>query len=115
MTFKDDLLTDARDVFLGGNDEFDESVSYTPSGESARSINVLLVKDALEPGKEGKRLALHNQAEMYIANDATDGVTSINKTSDRVAITDRDGNAQTARIVNIISSDDGIWHVLIEW
>lgn len=115
MTFKDDLLTDAKSVFLAGNDEFDESVTYTPSGESARTINVLLVKDAIEPGEESKRMVLRNQAEMYIANDATDGVTSINKTADRVAITDRDGNGQTARIVEIISSDDGMWHVLVEW
>jgi len=115
MTFKDDLLTDAKNVFLAGNDEFDESVSYTPSGESARSINVVMVRDKVEPNDENKRLTLHNQAEMYIANDATDGVTAINQTEDRVAITDRDGNAQTARIVEIISSDDGMWHVLVEW
>jgi hypothetical protein len=115
MTFKDDLLTDAKNVFLAGDNELDESVTYTPSGESARSINVILNKDALQPGKEGKSLALINQAEMYIANDATEGVTSINRTADRVAITDRDGTAQTARVVRIIGSNAGMWHLLIEW
>lgn len=115
MTFKDDLLTDAKDVFLAGNNEFDESVTYTPAGDVAKAINALVVRDALEPGKEGKALALRNQAEIFIANDATAGVTSIDETDDRVAITDRAGTSQTARIARIIDSDAGMWHLLVEW
>lgn len=116
MTFSDDLLTDAKDVFLGG--EFNEDITYTPAGESAKSIQALVAKDTLEPGEPGgenRKRSLHNQAEIFIANDATKGVTSIDKKDDRVTITDRDGNSKTARVVTILESDAGMWHLLVQW
>lgn len=115
MTFKDDLLTDAKNVFLAGDGELDEEITYTPSGESAKTINAIVVKDALEPGSENQGRSLRNQVEIHIANDATAGVTSIDKKDDRVSVTDREGNTQTARIVKILGVDTGMWHLLVGW
>ena len=115
MTFKDDLLTDAKNVFLGGNDEFDEEITYTPSGESGKTINALVVRDVLEPGKENSRRSLKNQAEVYIANDATAGVTAIDRAGDSIAVADREGNSKDARVAKVIGNDGGMWHLLVEW
>ena len=112
-TFKDDLLTDTKDVFLAGDDEFDETITYTPAGESAKSIQALVAKVALEPG--GEKRSLRNQAEVYVANDAAAGVTSIDKTDDKIGLADRDGVSRTARVVEIMESDEGMWHLLVQW
>lgn len=115
MTFKADLLTDVKQVFLGGNDEFDESVTYTPGVGSAKSINALVVRDSLEPVKETAGRSLRNQAEVIIANDATAGVATIDKTRDKITLNDREETSRKARIVEIIGSDDGVWHLRVEW
>ncbi len=106
------LKTDVVNVFLG---DFAEDITYTPGGGSAKTIKVIVAKDALGPGSENDGRTLRNQAEIYIANDAVKGVTAIDKRDDRLSITDREGSTRTARVVEVIGSDTGMWHLLVEW
>lgn len=137
MTFKDELLIDVKQVFVAGNEEFDEVIEYatppvllTESGldfltenndnlllETAvgRSINAQVIRDAFLPTKEAKGKVLHNQVEIYIANDADTGITEVDFVNDRVTLLDREGNTQTGRPVEVIYSDTAIWHLLIQW
>lgn len=113
MTFKDDLLTDAKDVFLDTG-EFAVDITITPVGGIAKTIKALVAKPALEPGGDNNR-TLNNQMEIHIANDATEGVTSIDKKNDKIDLTDLQGISRTVRVSKIIEVDSGMWHLLVKW
>lgn len=114
MSFKDQLPLDAVNSFLNG-DEFAEEIIYTPSGGDAKVIKAVVVREGLEPSPENVARSLKKQAELYIVNHETSGVTEIDKRDDRVTLKDINGDEREARINEILHSDEGIWHLLVGW
>lgn len=114
MSLKDQLSLDVIDCFLN-TAEFAEVITYTPYGQSDKDINAIVVRERLLPGSENQSRSLQNQAEVYIANDAAEGVVSIDKKDDRITLNDIEGVSRQARILEILYKDEGAWHLLVGW
>jgi len=114
MSLKDRFSADVIDCFLN-TAEFAEVITYTPQGQAAKDINAIVVRGRLEPGSEDQGRGLQNQAEIYIANDAVEGVTSVDKKYDRITLDDVEGTIREARIIEVLHRDAGAWHLLVGW
>ena len=114
MSLKDQFPLDVIDCFLN-TAEFAEVITYTPEGQSAKDINAIVVRGRLEPGSEDQGRGLQNQVEIYIANDVTEGVTSVDRKDDRITLNDVEGTSREARIIEVLHKDDGAWHLLVGW
>jgi hypothetical protein len=114
MSFRDRLSEDSINTFLNTG-EFAESITYTPSVGSPKVIKAIIVREGLEPSSENSSRSLRKQAEVYIANDETNGVVSIDKKDDRITFDDVEGEPKEARINEILGKDDGMWHLLVGW
>jgi len=114
MNLKDQFSLDVINCFLN-TAEFAEVITYTPEGEAGREINAIVVRGRLEPGSEDQGRGLQNQAEIYIANDAVEGVTSVDKKDDRIILNDVEGTIREARIIEVLHKDEGVWHLLVGW
>jgi hypothetical protein len=114
MSLKDRFSADVIDCFLN-TAEFAEVITYTPQGGAAKDINAIVVRGRLEPGSEDQGRVLQNQAEIYIANDTAEGVTSVDKKDDRITLDDVEGTIREARIIEVLHKDDGAWHLLVGW
>lgn len=114
MTFKDQLKDHALNVILNTN-EFAESISYTPKGGAAKTIKAIVNRQRANPASEISNRGLVNQAEIIIFKDATNGVASVIEDADTAVIADYPGGpTQTYRVKNILSSDEGMWHLLLQ-
>jgi len=113
MSFKTKLTSDFKSVMLNLN-EFAEQIKYTPSGQSQRTIKAIVVRKGLNiPGQDTGRI-LNNQAEIYIANDSTYGVTEINKGEDLVDMPEIEGESDVQwAVADILGKDEGCWHLLV--
>lgn len=114
MSFKAQISKDSKNIFLN-SDEFAEEITYTPLVGSAKTIKAIVVQQGLEPGSENISRSLRNRAEVYIANDAIEGVTLIDKRDDKITLNDIEGTSREARINEILHKDEGIWHLLVGW
>lgn len=111
MTLRDQILSDVKNTFLNSN-EFAETVSYTPYGSSPRSIKSIVFRDRLAGDGPDRGVALTRRAEILIANDATEGVSSVDKGRDTVAFPLQLGGANvTWTVLEVLSKDDGAWHL----
>ena len=114
MTFKSQLGQDAVNVFLNGN-EFSEQVTYAPKGGSAKLIYAIVTRQRISPAGEDAGRTLINQAEIMIANDATYGVTTINKGGDKVSLPERIGGTSIDwTVADILDQDEGCWRLLLQ-
>jgi hypothetical protein len=114
MSFKDGLAEDAGKVFLNSS-EFAEDVIYTPKGASPLAIKAVVNRRRLDPAYEDTGRTLLNQAEIFIANDASLGVVSINKGQDTVSFAETLGGAVISWVVaDILNQDEGMWHLLVQ-
>jgi hypothetical protein len=114
MTLKNQLAQDAGKVFLN-NSEFAEDITYTPKAGAPRSIKAVINRKRLDPAYEDTGRTLINQAEIFVANDAVTGVTSINKGGDTAAFAETLGGAVISWVVaDILNQDEGIWHLLVQ-
>jgi hypothetical protein len=114
MSFKDQLSQDSINTFLN-TDEFAEEITYTPSGGAPKAVRAVVVREGLEPSSENMSRSLRKQAELYIANDDVSGVTAIDKKDDRVTLNDVEGTPRDARINEVLSGDEGMWHLIVGW
>ena len=114
MSLKDRFSLDVINCFLNTS-EFAEAITYTPEGEAGKEINAIVVRGRLEPGSEDQGRSLQNQVEIYIANDATEGVTFVDKKDDRITLNDVEGTSREARIIEVLHKDEGAWHLLVGW
>ena len=113
MTLKSKLPEDAKAAFLNG-DEFAESITYTPNGGSPKVIKALVVRERLQADGPDQGRVLNRQAEIYIANHATDGVTSVDKGNDTVLFpVFIEGSAVSWRVVEVLGKDEGMWHLAV--
>jgi hypothetical protein len=114
MSFKTQLNDDVVNCFLN-TDEFGEPISYTPKGGTAKSIKAQVFRQGIAPASEDTGRVLQSQVEIIIANDATYGVTSINKGGDTVSLPERIGGSNvTFSVADILKQDDGLWHLLLQ-
>lgn len=114
MTFKSDLAQDAAKTFLN-SDEFAEEITYTPKGGTAKVIKAVVNRKRIDPASEDAGRILINQCEIFIANDATAGVTSVNKGGDLVSLAEAIGGTQIDWVVaDILAQDEGAWQLLLQ-
>ena len=83
MSFKDNLKRDALNSFLNV-DEFAEAISYTPKGGTQKTIKAIVNRKRLNPASEDTGRILQNTIEIFITNDLTYGLASINKGGDPI-------------------------------
>jgi len=114
MAFKDNLAQDAAKIFLN-SDEFAEEITYTPKGGAAKVIKALVNRKRIDPAYEDAGRILLNQFEIFIANDETFGIASINKGGDLVSLAEFIGGAAIDWVVaDILGQDEGVWHLLLQ-
>ncbi|MFA5346131.1 MAG: hypothetical protein WC315_07650 [Candidatus Omnitrophota bacterium] len=114
MAFKDNLAQDATKTFLN-SDEFAEEITYTPKGGIAKVIKALVNRKRIDPAYEDAGRVLLNQFEIFIANDETSGVASINKGEDLVSLAEVIGGISIDWVVaDILGQDEGAWHLLLQ-
>ena len=114
MSFKDNLKKDALNCFLT-MDEFAEEIQYTPKGGTQKTIKAIINRKRLIPGGEESGRTLQNQIEIFIANDPTYGVESINKGGDEVLFPEVIGGIDVNFVVvDILGEDSGMWQLLVQ-
>jgi uncharacterized phosphosugar-binding protein len=114
MTFKSQLAQDAIKAFLDGA-AFAEDITYTPKVGVPKIIKAVIIRKRIDPANEDSGRVLLNQAEVFLANDAVSGVTSINKGGDVVSFAETIGGAAITWVVaDILEHDEGIWHLLAQ-
>lgn len=114
MSFKDQMKQDAQTVFMNSG-EFAEEITYTPAGQQAKILRAVVIRKTLEPGDENSGRTLRNQAEVYISCDTENGIVEINRSDDRITLTDIEGTVQESRISEILDNSGGMWHLLAGW
>lgn len=113
MSFKDQLAGDAVNAILN-EDELAEEITYIPKAGSSLTISAIVIRGRITPDGETDRI-LQNRCEIYIANHATFGVTSVNKGSDKVIFPARVGESAVQwSVVDIFDNDEGMWHLLAQ-
>ena len=114
MTFKTQVKNDVINCLLN-SDEFGELITYTPKGSTGKSIKAQVFRQGIIPASEDTGRVLQSQVEIIIANDATYGVTSINKGGDTVSLPERIGGSSiTFSVADILKQDEGLWHLLLQ-
>ena len=115
MTLKSQLSIDAAKVFLN-TDEFAEEITYTPKNGSPKTIKALVVRNRIDAADQGVGRIASRQAEVYIANDAINGVTSVDKGDDEVSFPETAGGTPiTWVVIDLLGMDHlGLFHLLVE-
>lgn len=113
MTFKTQMSDDVINCLLN-SDEMAEAISYTPKGGIAKSIKAIVDRRRIIPAGEDSGRTLINQVEIVIANDSTNGVSSVNKGGDTVSLPERIGGSNvTWTVSDILKQDEGCWQLLL--
>jgi hypothetical protein len=114
MSFKEQINNDAVLTFLNTG-ECAENIAYTPKNGAAKIIPALIIRNRLDPAGEDTGRVLLNQAEIMIANDAENGMISINKGGDKVSFPERVGDTDIDwSVIDILDQDEGMWKLLVQ-
>ena len=114
MSFKDQMTQDSVKAFLNSY-EFAETITYTPKNGTAKAIKAVINRKRINPAGEDVGRVLVNQSEVFIANDDTNGVSSINKGGDIVSFAESAGGAVIDRaVIDVLGQDEGMWHLLVQ-
>jgi len=114
MSFKSQMAQDMVNSFLNSY-EFAEDITYTPKNGTPRSIKAIINRKRISPAAEDVGRVLVNQGEVFIANDDTNGVSSINRGGDIVSFAENLGGAVINwAVIDIIGQDEGMWHLLVQ-
>lgn len=112
MDFKDILQNDAVNIL--NSDGFAEEITYIPKTGTQRKIYAVINRQRISPSPEDAHRALINQVEIVIANDPINGSSSIDKGNDAFSFPQYLGEGDTEWVVeDIISHDEGAWHLLL--
>jgi hypothetical protein len=112
-TFKEQLDIDAINTFLDSG-EFAEIITYTPKDGTGLLMRAIVDRSQLTPAGEDTGRILKNQIRIFIANNGTYGMTSINKAGDKVSLPERIGGANVDFLVtDILAQDEGMWELLL--
>lgn len=138
MTFKEQMLNDAKDVILN-TDEFAETVVYKTDYDydyltdtdgnnivdvdgypilvnivdpKEKSIKAFVIREQIEPTSQNNSRTLNQKIEIYFMNDSVYGVTEISKGRDRVLIPAMLGEEAEEFVVSeIIDKDEAFFRV----
>lgn len=103
---------------LGG-----EVVTYTPHGGAAKTFKALVERRPTQPENAAGFSYTVKTMELWIPNDATDGVTEIQERKDRVRFKKNLGDAQESEFtvqkiiqedVGMLQFDTGMFHVMVQ-
>ncbi len=113
MSLKTQMADDFAKVVLNA-DEFAEDISYIQDGDT-KAIKAIIVRSRLEGGVEDGGRISRNQCEAYIANGTEYGMAAVNKGKDTVQFPERVGESNaTWAVIDVISKDSAMWHLLVE-
>lgn len=106
MTLHDTIISDADSVFCNPSD-FAEPVTYYPRTGEARSINAVVIREALAILPEDGD-AVTPVFEIHVANSATAGIASdeLNLGGDALAFAVRVGQEATKRTITRLTGHD---------
>lgn len=112
MTFRSQTLTDFLNTILN-TDEMAESISYTPNGSAAITIKAIINRSPLQSNAADNGMTLTDECEVFVANDATYGVTTVTK-NDTLSFPKRIGDSNsTWRVIEIVEKDDAAWRLRV--
>ena len=114
MSLKEQMSKDAVSCFLNSG-EFAVEITYITGAGASKIIKAVVVRYELAPAEENINRSLKKQAEVYIANDETSGVVTVNKKDDRITLKDTEGFDREARINDVVNHDDGMWYLMVGW
>jgi len=113
MSFKSSLNSLGLQVFLNA-DEFAEEISYTPDGESAKTIKAIIEREQLESSPQDRHVMVRQQARIRISKDSTYGVSVVTKGADKLSFPVVLGQEAVDWVVDdIIDSRTGMWHLSV--
>jgi hypothetical protein len=113
MSLSDDIKDDLVSEFLDTN-EFAEQIVFCPYNAAAVTIAAVIDRKPKEPTIEDNNRSLSNEAEIMIARDATYGRATIDVINDKVQFPPNiDGDNEDWTIAEIISQDNGCWHLRV--
>jgi hypothetical protein len=107
MSLNDDLAADA--AYMISADDFGETVTYTPYGNSP--VTITAVVDRRIPSRIAEVTNnLSNDIVVTIQNHATLGVTSVQTGRDKITVSPIYGGTPKAMVVTeVLSADAGVW------
>jgi hypothetical protein len=112
MGLLDDQL-DADAVSFVDTDVFGEAITYTPLNGAAVSINAVVMRgvpEPLESNSETRQQGKSINLVVFIRNDATYGVTSVDTGGDKITVARRKGGtAEAINVGQVIEQDAGMW------
>ena len=114
MTFKEQVEADVAAVFLN-EDEFAESITYTPTGGVARTILAIVDRqDETIEYRDGGQVRVRVR-EIHVADHATTGIDydSLALQTDTVTITD-DSASELWPILEVVDRELGMFGVRVE-
>lgn len=110
MTFKEQIITDAKTVFMDTETGFAENISYLPYEGESKTIAAVVNRGMLEPNKQGELNAPGREFEIIILNDATEGIANVQKGQDEVSLPVWPGGDNvTWAVVDIMSKDEAVY------
>ena len=99
--FKDDMDT----IFLASG--FEESITYTPSGGVATTINAVIDRARLDESVEGANRL--NVYKYQIIISKTDVPTAVRENDE--VVMDVGGTNETLRVAGVLSEDEGAYRL----
>lgn len=109
MTLRDIIIADAKQIATNVN-EFGEAVTYYTRDGNARTISVVVVREALDMLPEAGDVT-STLFQVYVANDSTVGITrdEIDRGGDYIEFPIGNGKEPTRRsIIRILEEDDAM-------
>jgi hypothetical protein len=107
-----DLKQEFIDQFLNSENPFRESVTYTPSGGTAKVISGIVKRGGLGKTSGPAKLLSGWDYELLISQDATSGIATITKGMDKVLIASPEvGGTNSFIVAGIIAKTPLCWHL----
>lgn len=107
LTFQDDM----DNIFL--NSGFEEEITYTPSGGSAKTIRAIVFREgATERDRNVRGIRTSDRRydlEILISTDATNGIETVTVNEDVITVKPHigDASARTFTVAGIVQNDAG--------
>uniref|UniRef100_A0A6M3LZJ6 Tail protein n=1 Tax=viral metagenome TaxID=1070528 RepID=A0A6M3LZJ6_9ZZZZ len=107
LTLQDDM----DNIFLDAG--FEETIIYTPSGGTAKSISAIVYRQGAKESSSNRRLSnAQNRTydiEIDISTDVTNGIANVTTREDKVALKREIGDSTntTFLVKGIIQDDEG--------
>ncbi len=102
--------------FIADADEHGETVTYTPYGEAALTINIIVDRQA-DARLAGTTAGNYREPEVFVRNHPSEGVTSVVEKGDTITMPERIaavGGTTTNKtyiVYRVIDNDANWWHL----